>query len=310
MGRTARGGWGSPALLCLLLGGAGLPLWVLCLALGCWGGAVRVPQKPSRVWIEPPRRGSPPRAPWGAPGPRSEDEDGVPQRCPSKADLPGRLVPLPPDRRVDVSRVLPGGQSSAGPHVAAGRGPRMGKLRHGALVGQGRAGRCHRAFSQLTRPACGPTKPLAKHRPELAHGGGAAACQPGLTHAEILLAWLKSPLPIGEGQTGDCPSFRSCPFSPSSAGLRPLGISKKPPEGSWVPACLCRGAPPPWGCPGGRQPATERLGSPPHTRGSPLKRGDPCQNGPWGPVPQPVFIQRCPLSCLEYPKEGVSAPKL
>lgn len=90
----------------------------------------------------------------------------------------------------------------------------------------------------------------------LARGGGAAACQPGLTHAEILLAWLKSPLPISEGQTGDCPSFCSCPFSPSSAGLRPLGISKKPPEGSWVPACLCRGAPPPWGCPGGRQPAS------------------------------------------------------
>lgn len=61
----------------------------------------------------------PQRAPWGAPSPRSEDEDDAPKSCLGKADLPGRLVPVPPGRRVGIGGASLGGQAPAGPGVAA-----------------------------------------------------------------------------------------------------------------------------------------------------------------------------------------------
>lgn len=70
----------------------------------------------------------------------------------------------------------------------------------------------------------------------------AEGLRPGLTHAEISLAWLKSPSQSSGGWAGDCPGLRSHPVSPSSAALWPLGISRKQLEGCWVPAALCQGA--------------------------------------------------------------------
>lgn len=240
---------------------------------GCWGGAVQVPPTPQiqaprarfRAPAHPKSRAGaglspfPPRAPWGAPSPRSEDEDGIPKSCPGEADLPSRLVPVPTGRRVGVSGVSPGGRAPASPGVAADRGLQVGKLRHGIAARQSGGGRWPRALSRLTRPACGPGEASCDTRgPALARGGrGAAASHPGLTHAEILLAWLKSPSPSQRPETGW--GLPRPPLPPRFPELSRSAASRRQQKAAGGERGACLPVSGRSAGPGGRQPASEGL---------------------------------------------------
>lgn len=186
----------------------------------------------------------------------------------------------------------------------------MGKLRHripSAHMGAGQS----REMAPSSQPAHESRVWLNKASCETQTRAGpwrrGCGRQPGLTHAKILLAWLKNPLPSGEGLAWDCPDLCWWPVSLRSAGLWPLGISKKHSEGSWVPACLCRGTPLHWGVLGaGSQPL--RGWGPLPTQTAPGEgRSSPKQAV--GPSATDCVYPALPSVLLGIPKRGGLCPK-
>lgn len=187
----------------------------------------------------------------------------------------------------------------------------MGKLRHripSAHMGAGQSREMAPALSQLTSPVCGSQQSLLRNTdPSWAVAEGLRS-PAGADSRQNLAGLAEKPLAKRRGTGLGLPRpllVARFPEISRSAASRNQQKASGGELGACLPVLGCTAAlGVSWG-----QAAGHREAGVPSPCGWPLERGDPRRNGPWGPVPQPVFIQHCPLYCLGYPKERGCAPK-